>query len=101
MRLKSVALSLLFSVAASASPFALAQGAGTSNSSSSTGAANADTMAPGGTANAVPKGAGDTSASGAPSAGNTKNVRKKTVKSKHRAGASSGAGADASQKPSQ
>ena len=90
MRLKSTILSLILCLAALASPSALAQGAGTPNASTSSGAANADTMAPGGTGNAVPKGAGDTSASGASPAGNTKSMKKKSVKNKSPAAADSG-----------
>jgi hypothetical protein len=48
----------------------------------------------------VPKGAGDTSASGAPSAGNTKSMRKKATKTKRRAAAPAES-ADTSQKPAQ
>lgn len=90
MRLKSTILSLILCLAVSAPPSALAQGTGTPNASTSSGAANADTMAPGGTGNAVPKGAGDTSASGVSPAGNTKGMKKKSVKNKSPAAADSG-----------
>ena len=74
MTLKRAVLPLIFCFAT------LASAQNTPNSSASTGAANADTMAPGGAGNATPKGAGDTSASGAPSSGKT--MKKKSVKSK-------------------
>lgn len=80
MTLKRTVLPLIFCIAASAATLASAQG--TPNASTSTGAANADTMAPGGAGNATPKGAGDTSASGAPSTGKAKPMKKKSAKSK-------------------
>jgi hypothetical protein len=89
MVLKRTFQQFILCLAVSASPLVLAQGAGTPNASSSSGAANADTMAPGATGAGVPKGAGDTSASGASSAGSTKSMKKLTKK-KSRAKTSSG-----------
>jgi hypothetical protein len=89
MKVNKIAVSLVMLLAASVTPVAFAQGTGGPNASSSTGAANADTMSPGATGNVVTKGAGDTSASGASASTGSKSVKKKSAKANKRTNAGS------------